>query len=115
MNMTSADSSQPEIALYPLGEEDPSPSVIPGLTCPEPRIKSGAGFDSGTRNPDTWKLVIENCPLNIHLSLLSRLKLIQWADNPPPSPVEHVGVDHGGRDIGMAQQLLDGANIVTGR
>jgi hypothetical protein len=38
---------------------------------------------------------------------------IQGAANGESTLVENVGVDHGSSDVTVAQQLLDGANVIT--
>ena len=38
---------------------------------------------------------------------------IEGAGNPAPAPVEDMGVDHGGSDIGVSEQLLDGSDVVA--
>lgn len=38
---------------------------------------------------------------------------VQRADHPPAAPVEEMGVDHGGGNIDVAQQFLDGADVVA--
>ena len=40
--------------------------------------------------------------------------MIQRNDHPNTGLIEHMGVDHGGRHIGMAQQGLHGTDIVIG-
>ena len=41
------------------------------------------------------------------------LQRIQRAQNTPPALVEYMGVNHGRAHIGMAQQLLHRANVIT--
>lgn len=41
------------------------------------------------------------------------LQIFQRAAHPTCAPVEYVGVNHGGGDIGVTQQLLHRANIIT--
>lgn len=43
-----------------------------------------------------------------------RVGCIQRAANGHRADLEHVGVDHGGLDVFMAEQILDGADVVTG-
>lgn len=38
---------------------------------------------------------------------------VQRAVDPTPSPVQNVGVDHGGLEARMAQELLDGPDVVA--
>lgn len=40
--------------------------------------------------------------------------VIQGAAHSRGAAVEHVGVDHGGLDVLVAEQFLDGAYVVTG-
>ena len=39
--------------------------------------------------------------------------MLEWTLHDPAAPVEDVGIDHGGRDVGVSKQLLDGADIVA--
>jgi hypothetical protein len=39
---------------------------------------------------------------------------VQGAPNCKPAALKDVGVDHGRRHLAMAQELLDGANVVAG-
>jgi len=45
--------------------------------------------------------------------VLRWLQSTQRAQNAAPTFVQHMGVDHGGAHIGMAQQLLHRANVVA--
>jgi hypothetical protein len=40
--------------------------------------------------------------------------LVEGAADAERAVIEDVGVDHGGRDVAMAQQFLDGADVVSG-
>jgi hypothetical protein len=40
-------------------------------------------------------------------------KIVERAANGEPTPVENVGVDHRGLDVLMAEQLLDGPDVVA--
>jgi len=42
-----------------------------------------------------------------------QLSSIQRAVDPAPAAVEHVRVDHGGLDVGVAEQLLHSADVVA--
>ena len=42
---------------------------------------------------------------------LRRLQAIQGAFRPAAALPEHVRVDHGGRDVAMAQEFLDGPDV----
>jgi hypothetical protein len=55
-------------------------------------------------------------PLGLLLPLRyqAALVLIQWAADGKPPAIEDVGVDHGSLHVFVPQQLLDGANVVTG-
>jgi len=39
--------------------------------------------------------------------------LVEWAADGEAALVEDVGVDHGGFDVGVAEEFLDGANVVA--
>ncbi|OGO18826.1 MAG: hypothetical protein A2Z14_00390 [Chloroflexi bacterium RBG_16_48_8] len=39
--------------------------------------------------------------------------LIQWATNRHPAALEDMGVDHGGFDVLVTQQLLHGTDIIV--
>ena len=39
--------------------------------------------------------------------------MIEWAADAGGAAVEDVGVDHGGGDVLVAEQLLDGADVVA--
>lgn len=41
-------------------------------------------------------------------------ELVERTADAKAAPVEHVGVHHGGRHVGMTQQFLDRANVVAG-
>jgi hypothetical protein len=41
-------------------------------------------------------------------------KSVQWTLHATGAALEHVGVDHGRADVGVAEQFLDGADIVAG-
>src|SRR5690606_11197691 len=45
---------------------------------------------------------------------LAREHQVQRAGDAPASYLEHVGVDHGGADIGVTEQLLHGADVIPG-
>jgi hypothetical protein len=38
---------------------------------------------------------------------------VQRAPHAPSTPVQHMGIDHGGAHIGMTQQSVYGANVVA--
>ena len=38
---------------------------------------------------------------------------IEWAQDASSTSIEHVGVDHGRADVRVAEQLLDGAEVVA--
>jgi hypothetical protein len=40
--------------------------------------------------------------------------LIQWAADSEAASVEHVRVNHGGLDVFVAQEFLDGADVISG-
>ena len=40
-------------------------------------------------------------------------EVIQWARDSMATLMQDVGVDHGGADVGVPQQGLDGANVRT--
>ena len=40
-------------------------------------------------------------------------RAVQWAAHRAAAAIEDVCIDHGGGDVAMAQQLLDGADIVA--
>lgn len=40
--------------------------------------------------------------------------MVEGTEHPPPAFVQHVGVNLGGGHIRMAQEFLDGSNIVAG-
>lgn len=42
------------------------------------------------------------------------LDLIQRAADATPTAIQDMGVDHGGRHIAVAQQFLDGPNVIAG-
>ena len=44
----------------------------------------------------------------------ARLQVIQWTTYRQPASIQHMGVDHGGADIGVAQQFLHGADVGAG-
>src|SRR5450631_196469 len=46
-------------------------------------------------------------------ALPARLKPVQRTDHAPPAAVEHVRVDHGGAYVGVAKQLLHGADVIA--
>jgi hypothetical protein len=46
-------------------------------------------------------------------SLLIIGQIIKGTSHRHTRPVQHMGIDHGGRDIGMAQQLLNGAYVIS--
>jgi len=41
-------------------------------------------------------------------------RLIERAADAEGAAIEDVGVDHGGRDVAVAQKLLDGPDVVAG-
>ncbi|MGH3431143.1 MAG: hypothetical protein ACRDQZ_26840 [Mycobacteriales bacterium] len=43
-----------------------------------------------------------------------RREAVGRAFDTAPAAVEHVGVDHGGLDVAMAEDLLHGADVVAG-
>src|SRR5262245_23174994 len=47
------------------------------------------------------------------LSSARRRQLVEGAEDAGGAAVEDVGVDPGGADVGMAEQLLDGADVVA--
>ena len=40
-------------------------------------------------------------------------KPVRRALDAPPAPVQHMRIDHRGADIGMPEQFLDGADVVS--
>jgi hypothetical protein len=50
----------------------------------------------------------------LHLSPLGNNLTVQRATHGQATAIEDVGIDHGGGDIFVAQQVLDSADIVTG-
>ena len=38
---------------------------------------------------------------------------VQWTPDTAAAAVEHVGIDHRGADVGVAQEFLDGADVVA--
>ena len=40
-------------------------------------------------------------------------RLVEWTAHSQAPPVEHVGVDHGGGDMLVTKQILDGADVVA--
>ena len=47
------------------------------------------------------------------MGILPCWALVEWAADREGTPIEDVGVDHSGADVVMAEELLDGANVVT--
>jgi hypothetical protein len=42
------------------------------------------------------------------------IERVERAANTTTTAIQHVRVDHGGADVAMAQQFLDGSNVVAG-
>lgn len=40
--------------------------------------------------------------------------MVDRAPHAAATPIQDVGVDHRRRDVAMAEQLLDGANVIAG-
>ena len=47
------------------------------------------------------------------MGILPCWALVEWAADREGTPIEDVGVDHSGADVVMAEELLDGANVVA--
>ncbi len=43
----------------------------------------------------------------------TELQVIEWTPDPATASVEDVGVDHGGADAAVAEELLNGADVIT--
>jgi hypothetical protein len=79
---------------------------------------SGPGFFSGSnlKSMDTegtekgrgWEKSLERRPDS------SRSHQIEGAPHASAAAIEHVRVHHRGRNVAVAKQLLDGADVVTG-
>jgi len=42
-----------------------------------------------------------------------KLKAVQRTEHPMAAAIQHMGINHGGGDIGVTQELLDGADVVA--
>lgn len=61
------------------------------------------------------KVALEECVGNRFSSAVQTRvsELVQRARYPTPALVQHMGVDHRGRNVGVAEQLLHRADVVT--
>ena len=80
--------------------------------------------DQGQKRPgsaDFWDLVHDPFDSRVMLAsqavfgaLSESLEIVQWAGSACPRTFHDVQINHGGGDVGMTQEALDGADVGSG-